>query len=816
MFEQGNATPSTTSWARQRELFEAALELTGDARDRFVRAQAINEPELAQSLTELLAAHAKFAGSTNDQRQSLLNQVSQLTEQATCGTQVGPYTLQSEIGRGGMGVVWLARRHDGTLDQTVAIKLLPPHRWDASSRLRFNAERQIIASLEHPGIARLLDAGDIQGQPYFVMEYVEGRTITDYAATKNLTVRERIALFQQVLDAIDYAHRQLVIHRDLKPSNILVTNVGVVKLIDFGIAKTLSAHVDDTGTNQRFFSPSHAAPEQLTGKNIGVGVDVYQLGTVLYELLSGIPAFDFSDRSPAQIEAAIRSQPPKAPSKHNASIGAELDAITLHCLKKAASERYPSVHALAEDLRCVLTHRAISIRQGQGFYRVGKFLRRNLVAVAASVAFLGLVFGFAWTSYLQALAVRAERDISVAEQEKAQAVTGYFAGIFKAASLQSGITANSKVSDLLATAETSLVASKATGKVRLALASALIDAALQLDDSDHAKRAFEIMKVESEKLSDPTELAMYFMRRARFEGSRGLLDLRVLSAESAVTQAAKTSDSDLQLRASMSYFHALFGVERTKEAIALAMASISMRRKLASLSADASSEYIRFLLDFANSTHSTDPMIRKEVENFLIGRTEHDTYLPSLLRSVAFLQLDHGDAKTALATIDRALRLGKTHFAENQIPIHRIRSARAEILAANKKNDEAFAEYNLLLGFHTARGESSTIDYMHVLFNKAQFMIDADRDIDGALTDLARVVALAQSELGPSNDRTRYFEKEYWMALLKFKPGAKSSELIEKIFAHPSINANDKAKLTQILCGNADAKLVRLCARIPR
>ena len=426
-----NVPDSTTSWARQRELFEAALELPRDARASYVQAQTINEPELAQSLNELLDVHARFVDNTDEQRQGLLSQASELTEQAALGNQVGPYRLESEIGRGGMGVVWLARRNDGTLDQTVAIKLLPPHRWDTASRMRFNAERQIIAGLEHPGIARLLDAGEIQGQPYFVMEYVEGKSITTYAANKNLTLRERIALFQQVLEAVDYAHRQLVIHRDLKPSNILVSDAGVVKLIDFGIAKTLAVDADATGTNQRFFSPNHAAPEQLTGKNIGVGVDIYQLGTVLYELLSGVPAFDFATSSAAQIEATIRSQPPKAPSKHKASISAELDAITLHCLKKAAVERYSSVQALAEDLRRVLTHRVISIRQGQTYYRVGKFLRRNLVAVAVSAAFLSLVVGFAWTSYQQAVAVRVERDISVAERKNAEETTEFLLRSFR-------------------------------------------------------------------------------------------------------------------------------------------------------------------------------------------------------------------------------------------------------------------------------------------------------------------------------------------------------------------------------------------------
>lgn len=321
--------------------------------------------------------------------------------------------------------------------------MLPPHRWDLASRARFQAERDALARLEHPGIARLIDVGtfkmlgQMEDAPFYVMEYVEGVSITDYATAQNLSTHERVRLFVQVLDAVDYAHRMLLIHRDLKPSNILVNASGQVKLIDFGIAKNLSTLNPNvqTGTQQRFFSPNNAAPEQLRGLANSVAVDVYQLGAVLYELLSAKPVFDLQDASASEVERSILARVPTAPSRIStrprSGIDADLDAVCLHCLRKEPSLRYPSTAALHEDLRRTLAHRGISIRQGQGWYRAGKFLRRNALGVGFVVIVLGLVLGFSWTSWQQAQQIVRERDLAVLERRNAQETVDFLLNSFR-------------------------------------------------------------------------------------------------------------------------------------------------------------------------------------------------------------------------------------------------------------------------------------------------------------------------------------------------------------------------------------------------
>jgi eukaryotic-like serine/threonine-protein kinase len=308
---------STTQWPRLRSLFEQALALPVAQRDAFLAAESAGDAELVNDVKTLLAAHDKFAGHTASQQRIVEQQSDTLLAKSLpqIGQTLGAYTLERELGRGGMGVVYLAQRHDGVVQQTVAIKLLANHATDAASRERFAREREILASLQHPDIARLLDAGESDnGQQYFVMEYVQGQPITEYCVAQQLSVTQRVALMERVARAVSYAHRQLVIHRDIKPSNILVDANGAPKLIDFGIAKAISLDSAQTGTAQRFFSPHHAAPEQLRGGAVGVTCDVYQLGTVLYELLCGRPVFDFEGQSAAQVEEAILGKVPSAPS----------------------------------------------------------------------------------------------------------------------------------------------------------------------------------------------------------------------------------------------------------------------------------------------------------------------------------------------------------------------------------------------------------------------------------------------------------------------------------------------------------------------
>jgi serine/threonine protein kinase len=299
----------------------------------------------------------------------------------------GPYRLVSLLGRGGMGSVHLADRTDGEVEQRVAIKLLRFGGSEPAFRDRFLRERQILATLAHPGIARLLDAGHTpDGQPYLVMEFIDGQPIDAYAAS--LPVAGKLRLFLRVCDAVAYAHRNLIIHRDLKPSNILVDRAGEPKLLDFGIARILDTPLDQTVTQERLLTPDYASPEQIEGKPHSTASDVYSLGAVLYNLLTGRSPHTFGSDRADSIRAAICASDPPPPSRFNRDIGRDVDCIVRKALRKEPEERYVSVDAFADDIRAFLELRPVRARSGNAWYRTRKFLRRYWAPAAAT----GLIF----------------------------------------------------------------------------------------------------------------------------------------------------------------------------------------------------------------------------------------------------------------------------------------------------------------------------------------------------------------------------------------------------------------------------------------
>ena len=296
----------------------------------------------------------------------------------------GPYRLGRVLGHGGMGTVYLAERDDGEVNQQVAVKLLRYSRDELAFRDRFLRERQILANLSHPGIARLLDAGQTgDGQPYLVMDYIDGRAIDVYV--EKLDPREKVLLFIQVCDAVSYAHRNLIVHRDLKPSNILVDHTGRVKLLDFGIAKILDASQEQTQTRERLLTPDYASPEQVRGGAQTTATDVYSLGAVFYKLLTGRSPHTPADETHDAMELAICSREPAAPSRLNPDIPKDLDFVLGKALRKEPDERYPSVDAFADDLRAFLEWRPVRARSGNAWYRTRKFVRRYRLQVAVTV-----------------------------------------------------------------------------------------------------------------------------------------------------------------------------------------------------------------------------------------------------------------------------------------------------------------------------------------------------------------------------------------------------------------------------------------------
>ena len=393
---------------RVREVFDAVLEAPERARARVLEEMCAGDETLRDEVEELLAG----SGAGERMLWSLAARLGVATgddveegEDPVEGRRLGAYRLLRRIGQGGMGAVYLADRDDDQFEKRVAVKVLPLGLGSDATRRRFLAERRILARLEHPGIARLLDAGvAADGTPYFVMEYVEGEAIDRYCERKGCGIDERIDLFLQVCEAVEYAHAHRVVHRDLKPANILVTPGGRVKLLDFGIAKALDEHAVGAATtltrlSGRPMTPAYASPEQLRGEPVTAATDVYALGVLLYSLLTGQPPYDVSGLGPEELERRITTREPTRPSVALQRAGEEekgdavpfdarraarrlrgnLDTIVLMALRKEPERRYPSVAALAHDLVRHREGRPVSARPDSLPYRAGRLVRRRSV-----------------------------------------------------------------------------------------------------------------------------------------------------------------------------------------------------------------------------------------------------------------------------------------------------------------------------------------------------------------------------------------------------------------------------------------------------
>jgi eukaryotic-like serine/threonine-protein kinase len=381
---------SSAFWDDVRDLFQAAAEAGPDTRDRLLSKA---DPKVREEVESLLAAHAQ----TGDfLERSVWDFIDADQGERLIGSSIGPYRVVRQLGHGGMGTVFLALRDD-EFSQRVAIKLV---RGGEALVQRFRQERQILAALEHPNIARLIDGGTTaNGVPYLAMEYVEGTPIDEYA--KPLSIAEKLKLFLQLCDAVEHAHRSLVIHRDIKPQNVFVTANGTAKLLDFGIAKLASATTQAEATSTRVMTPQYASPEQLLGGAITTATDVYSLGVLLFELLTGTRPFNPATRGPsteaerASVASGIRA------------LRGDLDNILACALDVDPARRYGSVEKLAADIRRHLSGHPVSARRATFAYQAAKFLRRNTLAVATAAAIVVVTaIAFAATLHQKRIAER--------------------------------------------------------------------------------------------------------------------------------------------------------------------------------------------------------------------------------------------------------------------------------------------------------------------------------------------------------------------------------------------------------------------------
>jgi tRNA A-37 threonylcarbamoyl transferase component Bud32 len=435
-------------WALLRRLLDEALELPAEERAAWLDALPPEHAPLKPRLESLLAHADDEAedGTANGgtrtsqrtgQRFGSMPRLAPLDEPPPAlPPDAGPYRAIRLLGEGGMGRVWLAERTDGLLQgRPVALKL--PHAPWRHPQLaeRMAHEREILAVLDHPNIARIYDAGvTAEGQPFLALEYVEGERLDHHVLRLGLDTRQRIALFLQVTSAVAHAHARLVVHRDLKPGNILVTPQGQVRLLDFGIAKLLAAdpaQAELTAPAQRAMTPQYAAPEQILGQPIGTPADIYSLGVVLYELLTGVLPYQPKRASAASLEDTIVSTAPPRPSQRAADVSTrrtlqgDLDTVLLKALKKDPAERYATVQAFADDLKRWLDRRPVSAQADSAWYHARKFVQRNRLGVALAGGFvlsLGAALGVAlW-----------QANVARAQAAKATAITDFLVGVFKA------------------------------------------------------------------------------------------------------------------------------------------------------------------------------------------------------------------------------------------------------------------------------------------------------------------------------------------------------------------------------------------------
>ena len=498
-------TDSATPWARILALLDDALELEPAQQLAWLAAMAAEDAALAARLRELLALHATNRASAFMERSPLDSQEDLL------GGQIGPYLIERFLGRGGMGSVWLGRRNDGKFEGRAAIKVLERRGCgdDAAGRIRHEAS--LLARLSHPHIARLLDAGAREsGQPYLILEYVEGEPIDSYCAARSIPLPARLGLFLTMLDAVAHAHAHLVVHRDLKPSNVLVTPEGTVKLLDFGIASLQSGSPAGEDVVPRALTPGYAAPEQLRGEPVTTASDVYALGVLLHVLVTGAHPFGEHDTTRTELMRATLCEDPQPASGRLSGaadrrrVRGDLDSIIAHALSRDPSRRYSTAADFAADVRAYLGNFPVRARPARRAYIAHKFAQRHWGGVLSVLLTLLVLLGASVITTLQSLEARRQRDFARTQLGRAEAINELNYYVINDAGAEGQPMT---VRGLLARAERVLERQRLNDANRVALLASIGQEYEAQDDHASGLRILSEAYALSRPLSDPSARA---------------------------------------------------------------------------------------------------------------------------------------------------------------------------------------------------------------------------------------------------------------------------------------------------------------------
>ena len=576
-------------WERIEPILDTALEMPPDSWPAYLDTACGRDTPLRAAVERLLLSTGETESAATTSAGAVAWAQPLLVERELAApSRIGPYVIDHVLGRGGMGSVYLAARDDAEFARRVALKVMR-NGLDQDRVLlrRFTEERQILATLEHPGVARLLEGGvTTDGHPWFAMEYVDGMPLNRYVEAHELTLNEKLGLFLQIVDAVSYAHRNLIVHRDLKPSNILVTADGHIKLLDFGIAKLLSpsvaADAPITRTGFQPFTPEYASPEQVLGEPVTTAADVYALGVVLYELLTGERPLYLARSNPADWARIVREAEPKPPSTvatDGRALRGDLDTIVLMALRREPARRYASVDRLGDDVRRHLEQRPVLARVDSTLYRTRKFIRRQRVAVSmVSIVAVGLAT-FGIIDREQNARLQREAARTAAQRDQASAVTHTLWSLL--AELTDSLGRPLSVAEVLDHAEPTIARQYAKQpNVRATMQSALGE--IYLSNGEQA-RAEQLLReaVASQRAygRDSADLATRLETLGRL-----LLGLQQFAgAESAGVEArairAKVTPGVIDAEASKTLGSALMGMEKYAEAETIFRELVAVERR---------------------------------------------------------------------------------------------------------------------------------------------------------------------------------------------------------------------------------------------
>lgn len=717
-------------WRRVRALFLQASTLAPQARAAFLQNAAASDETIA-AVQRLLAMHDSFTGSIGTVQPDALTEAlgSAFTvDVPEEDTAIAEFQIERLLGEGGMGRVYLASRDVAGTTQRVALKIAPLASYGHRLIEQLKRERVILAGLDHPHIARFIDAGELpDGRPYFAMDYVDGRPITRHCDDNTLDVRARLTLFLDICDAIAYAHRRLVLHRDLKASNILVDTDSRVRLLDFGIAKSIDAAgpTRDTTQGQNYFSLRAAAPEQIRSVATTVATDVYGLGCLLYELLSGRLPFEPSDAGDDLLRRILEQPPPlmsATASNGSATVATQrgfhdvsalaralrgdLDLIAARALRKDPTERYRSVDDLAADLRNVLELRPIAARSSETWYRTRMLLRRHRITAAVSLVLGAAVIAATTLSIVQSLRAGAERDRAVAaletaqlQRDHAQKVTDFLVGAFQVEQRTEGFARDTTAFQLVDNAAASLQRNNQNlpSELRAALAQTLSHLFYILQRPPEAARQAELARNELGRLAEPPR---------ELQVRQQLVDAEVSFLTNGYAAATDSAKRGLSLAGSDAAYadgealHRLWEIEiRALQAMGKNWESIEAAdAALAQLSARSDhrperTDWIRQNRALAFYAIGKPEEVRKEIESLIKdlragGRTRDALYISALRQLGRYFSINSKYAE-ALPLYEEAIALQLELYGEDHKAMPHLLGGLAGVYAGLGRTAEA-------------------------------------------------------------------------------------------------------------------------------